>query len=219
MIQTVRDNLKKLRERAGLSQENLSRKCNYDKTYVGKIERGDTNPSVEAVLRISEVLEVSATKLFEQGLSAQPDDFQQQLQDPSGQMGELFVDVFSNLPSIAFLTNDSGEIVQLNSAAKKLLKADANDVLGKTLSELSFWGQSGVDPSLFDELCELAAIKKKATRRINMRYKGKDIDLQIQVSYAEVGEASRTFAIFQLFFVEETSDRTLMGDHYELFRQ
>lgn len=219
MIQTVRENLKKYREREGISQEALSRKCNYDKTYVGKIERGDTNPSIEAVLRISNELEVAPTKFFEEETSERPDVFRQQFQDFSGSIGELFVDVFANLPSIAFLTNDEGEILQLNGAAKKLLKADANDPLGRKLSELSVWRQSGLNPSLFDELCDLAVINKKATCRTSLRYKGKEVDLQIQVSFAEAGEESSSFIIFQIFFVEETTDRTLMGDHYELFRQ
>lgn len=77
----------------------------------------------------------------------------------------------------------------------------------------TFWGQSGMDPVLFDQLCDLAFIKKNMTRRINMRYKGKEIDRQIQVSIAEVGKECRPFIIFQLFFVEESFDRTLMGDH------
>ncbi len=219
MIQTVMENLKRYREREGISQEMLSRRCNYDKTYVGKIERGDTNPSIEALLRISNELGVTPTKFFEEETSERPDVFRQQFQDPAGTIGELFVDVFANLPSIAILTNDAGEILQLNGAAKKFLKADANDILGQKLGELSVWSQSELDPSLFDELCDLAAIKKKATRRTSLRYKGEEFDLQIQVSFAETGKESSSFVIFQLFLIEETMDRTLMGDHYELFRQ
>lgn len=218
MLETLRQNLKYYRTQKDLSQETLSVRCNYDKTYVGKIERGDTNPSVEAILRIANVLDVPSIKLLQREVSSEPATFQSQLDDPSTQVGNLFVDIFDNAPAISFLTGDSGEILQLNESAKKFLKADANDVIGETLSELSFWSQAGLDPSVLRDLCELGAIGKKATRRVSLRYKGQKLDLQVQVSHANSGKESENFVIFQFFLVEETLDRTLMGDHFDLLR-
>lgn len=219
MLKTLRNNLKYYREREDLSQEDLSRQCNYDKTYVGKIERGDTNPSVEAILRIADVLDIPSVKLLEENVSSSPDTFRDQVQDPSNKVSRLFVDVFENTPSICFLTNDEGEILQLNKAATKFLKAKANDVNGRKIHELAFWGQAGVNPSLLEELRDLGSMGKKATRRISLRYKGSELDLQVQVSHANVDDQSNSFVIYQFFFVEETHDRTLIGDHFDLLRQ
>ncbi len=218
MLKTIRENLKYYREQKELSQETLSRKCNYDKTYVGKIERGDTNPSVEAILRIAEVLDIPTIKFFKANIGSSPDDFQQQLENPTDQIIDLFIDVFENSPSISLLTNKDGEIIQVNRAAGKFFKADVNNVVGQDIEALSFWSQSGLDPSIFKDLCELADIGKQATRRVTLRYKGEEVDLQIQVSFADSVDSRKTFVIYQLFLVEETSDRTLIGDHFELLR-
>lgn len=201
-----------------MSQEALSRQCHYDKTYVGKIERGDTNPSVEAILRIADVLDVSVIELFQGDVPTTPENFQQELETPPDRVGKLFIDVFLTTPSISFLTNQTGEVLHLNRAAEKFLKADANDIIGQPISQLSIWSQSGVDPAVLQDLHELGTLEKTATRRITMRYKGSERDLQIQVSFAGVPDGTEEFVIFQLFFVEETLNRTLIGDHFEQLR-
>lgn len=201
-----------------MSQEALSRQCHYDKTYVGKIERGDTNPSVEAILRIADVLDISVIKLFQGDVPTTPEDFKQELETPPDRVGKLFIDVFLTTPSISFLTNQDGDVLHLNRAAEKFLKSDANDVIGQSISQLSIWSQSSIDPSVLEDLRELGALGKTATRRVTMLYKGSERDLQIQVSAAEVPDGTEEFVIFQVFFVEETRDRTLMGDHFEQLR-
>jgi len=40
-----RENLRYYRQESDLTQEELSKACYYDRTYVGKIERGDKDPS------------------------------------------------------------------------------------------------------------------------------------------------------------------------------
>lgn len=102
MIDILRENIKTLRKEAGISQETLSRECHYDKTYVGKIERGDTTPSMEAILRIADVLDITPTSLFQADLSDSPESFNQQLEEQSQKVGELFVDIFQQSPSIFF---------------------------------------------------------------------------------------------------------------------
>lgn len=218
MIKTFRENLKFYRNEKDLSQEALSRQCHYDKTYVGKIERGDTNPSVEAVLRIADALDVSVTKLFQADVPTTPEDFKQEMETPPDRVGKLFIDVFLTSPSICFLTNNDGEILHLNRTAEKFLKADANDMIGRSISELSVWSQADVDPSILRELLELGTMKKTATRRTTMRYKGSERDLQFQVSFAGVPDGTEEFVIFQVFFVEETHNRTVMGDHFDQMR-
>lgn len=57
-------NLKRLRNDRGLSQERLALESNVDRTYVSKIERGIGNPSLEVLVRLAGRLEVKVFDLF-----------------------------------------------------------------------------------------------------------------------------------------------------------
>lgn len=56
--------LRKLREGKKISQENLSLKAGYYRTYVGKIEQGKYSPSLHTVWRLSDALGLSLTDFF-----------------------------------------------------------------------------------------------------------------------------------------------------------
>jgi transcriptional regulator with XRE-family HTH domain len=58
-------NLKRLRNDRGLSQERLALESNVDRTYVSKIERGIGNPSLEVLVRLAVRLEVKVFDLFQ----------------------------------------------------------------------------------------------------------------------------------------------------------
>ena len=58
-------NLKRLRNDRGLSQERLALESNVDRTYVSKIERGIGNPSLEVLVRLAGRLEVKVLDLFQ----------------------------------------------------------------------------------------------------------------------------------------------------------
>ena len=51
-------NIRKIRKQAGLSQEQLALTADMDMRYLGGIERGEYNPTVEMLGRIAEALEV-----------------------------------------------------------------------------------------------------------------------------------------------------------------
>jgi len=55
------------RKRLGLSQEALAAKAHLDRTYVGGVERGERNPSLESIARIANALKVEIRVLFESG--------------------------------------------------------------------------------------------------------------------------------------------------------
>jgi transcriptional regulator with XRE-family HTH domain len=57
-------NIKKLREQAGLSQDQMARKAGIPYSTYLKIENGVTpNPSIQTVLNIAEALDISLDKL------------------------------------------------------------------------------------------------------------------------------------------------------------
>lgn len=57
--------IRNYRNQMGLSQEKLAELCGCHPTYIGQIERGEKNATIESVARIASALEVSLSKLFE----------------------------------------------------------------------------------------------------------------------------------------------------------
>jgi len=52
------------RKAAGLSQEMLALKADVDRSYMGRIERGETNITVDMLYQIAEVIGVSPNTLL-----------------------------------------------------------------------------------------------------------------------------------------------------------
>jgi len=53
------------RKNKGLSQEKLAELCDLHPTYIGQLERGEKNASLETIMRVCEGLSVSPEVLFE----------------------------------------------------------------------------------------------------------------------------------------------------------
>ena len=58
--------IRALRQRAGLSQEQLALKCGLDRTYVGGVERGERNISIVNIERIARALGLPLSDLFDE---------------------------------------------------------------------------------------------------------------------------------------------------------
>jgi transcriptional regulator with XRE-family HTH domain len=56
--------LRKVREKAGLSQERLAELAGLHRTYVSSVERGQRNISLENVERLADALGVSMAELM-----------------------------------------------------------------------------------------------------------------------------------------------------------
>ncbi len=56
--------VRRLRKRQKISQEKLAEKAGIHRTYMGKIERGESNPPVQTVNKIAKALKVSLSELF-----------------------------------------------------------------------------------------------------------------------------------------------------------
>jgi transcriptional regulator with XRE-family HTH domain len=57
-------NVRKARQQAELTQEQLAFEAEIDLTYLGGIERGKRNPSLLVMARIADALSVSVQKLL-----------------------------------------------------------------------------------------------------------------------------------------------------------
>ncbi len=68
--QRIRNNRIKL----GLSQEKLAEYSGCHPTYIGQLERGEKNATVESVEKIANALDIPLSKLFEKLGSAKADE-------------------------------------------------------------------------------------------------------------------------------------------------
>jgi transcriptional regulator with XRE-family HTH domain len=56
--------IKKLRKEQRISQESLADKAGIHRTYMGKIERGESNPPMQTVNKIASALKVKTGELI-----------------------------------------------------------------------------------------------------------------------------------------------------------
>jgi transcriptional regulator with XRE-family HTH domain len=56
--------LRKLRIEKGISQEDLGFKSGYHRTYISLLERGQKNPSLQTIFRLSKALEISPSEII-----------------------------------------------------------------------------------------------------------------------------------------------------------
>ncbi len=63
--QALSSNIKRLRKEQGISQEKLALKAEIDRSYMSQVERCLANPSIDALLRISNALEVAPSDLLQ----------------------------------------------------------------------------------------------------------------------------------------------------------
>lgn len=57
--------LRQLREASGLSQEAFADVCGYARSYMSRVERGQGNPSLDAIEVFAQALGVATSALFE----------------------------------------------------------------------------------------------------------------------------------------------------------
>lgn len=57
-------NIRKVRKKSGLSQEKLALMCGLDRSYMGRIERGEVNITVQKLYEIAESLDCSGKELL-----------------------------------------------------------------------------------------------------------------------------------------------------------
>lgn len=58
------EELRKSREAAGMTQEQLSFKAGVHRVYISELERNLKSPTVEVLFRVCEAMKISASKLL-----------------------------------------------------------------------------------------------------------------------------------------------------------
>ncbi len=56
--------VRKYRKERNMSQEQLALLCNIDRSYLGRIERGEVNPTLEKIYKLSNALSIKASDLL-----------------------------------------------------------------------------------------------------------------------------------------------------------
>lgn len=64
LLETFGRSLREKRKRQGLSQEELAARASLDRSYVGGIERGERNVSLENLAKLARGLDISLSELF-----------------------------------------------------------------------------------------------------------------------------------------------------------
>lgn len=64
ILKTFGNNVRKLRLEQGYSQEELGAKAKLHRTYIGMIERGEKNITLENIEKIAKALSVPLVELF-----------------------------------------------------------------------------------------------------------------------------------------------------------
>ena len=58
--------VRRLRRDAGYSQESFADECGFHRTYIGSVERGETNISLDNLERIARTLNLTVGQLFQE---------------------------------------------------------------------------------------------------------------------------------------------------------
>ena len=64
MLEAFGKHLREIRLKQNLSQVDLAYKGNFDRNYIGMLERGERNPSLKNLQRLAETLEIKLPELL-----------------------------------------------------------------------------------------------------------------------------------------------------------
>ncbi|MDO7788288.1 helix-turn-helix domain-containing protein [Desulforamulus aquiferis] len=117
----IAENLKKLREERKLSLESVAKLSGVSKSMLGQIERGDVNPTVSTIWKISNGLKISFTQLMSRPESDIELVYKSEIQPLVEDNGKL-----RNFPIFPFDSTRRFEMYTLEIDGGGLLNAEAH---------------------------------------------------------------------------------------------
>lgn len=63
--QIIGERIKQLRKERGWSQEELAHRANINRTYIGELERGEKNATIDSLAKVVSALETTFEELFQ----------------------------------------------------------------------------------------------------------------------------------------------------------
>lgn len=131
-------NLKWYREQQGLSQSELSTQCDYDRTYVGKIERGEKDPSLEAIIRLTRELDISIINFFRSDRPETSQTVARSLKEGR----DLYQTIFDSPHRMVALIDTEGQFIEINDTFLEFLNENREELHGEPIWNCTFWGDS-----------------------------------------------------------------------------
>ncbi len=199
--ENFRTNLKSFRLKKGLTQTELSTRANYDATYVGKLERAESAPSMDTVVRIGRAMHINPLKLLrppEAHLDVREELSGQELKELP--FNPLDIQIFDSLPFTMGLLSDSGTLVYVNDAFVDLTGIDRDEIQEQKLWELPLWNFRGrSSEELIDVISDIHAIQGHAHYRMLLEGDEEDsIDFLLYPTPREHTETEDLMLIFEL---------------------
>jgi transcriptional regulator with XRE-family HTH domain len=68
----IGENIRQLRKQRGLSQEQLALHAEINPSYMGQVERGEKNPTIDVLSKISQALDLPLEQLVHTGANEEP---------------------------------------------------------------------------------------------------------------------------------------------------
>jgi transcriptional regulator with XRE-family HTH domain len=148
-----RENLKSIRINFGYTQANLSLKANFDSTYVGKLERGASDPSIETVKRLGDALTIDPLMLLSPNLahlnlldSAPPEEIKSLPFNP------LDIEIMNSLPYPMGIVSRKGTPVYINDMFVETTGIDREEISDNKLWEIPIWSLEKKQKNLLSEV-------------------------------------------------------------------
>lgn len=138
-----RENLKSLRKAKDYSQRELSQKCDYTRSYVGQLERGEKDPSFESLIRLADALNLSILDFFRNDREGLEVELTQALEEMTN-FSENNIRSLTTMPEVMNwdvrligLLDPEGRIIDFNRTAFEFVRETREEIIGKPLWELS----------------------------------------------------------------------------------
>jgi PAS domain S-box-containing protein len=199
IIKTLSKNIKRYRQDLGISQEELSERCQYSRTYLGKIERGEVNPSFETLIRIADVFGIPLSELLDDTTGELPDG-----------KDKLYHEIFRHSSTPAGIIDDDGEIIEINDSFEDYFNIQDSLLIGRKLWSLPKW----LNADITEDKIRKTIQKARDQEHLSETFPFKDSSQPLQLIVNRLTMNGDFYYFFEFFSVELFLEN--QGKDYEL---